>query len=476
MTDSQPETPPATRPDRLDGVMALMLGAIALCAYVVTFGFGPINLDDPVALTENPFVNRLWSDPRNLLAPLWYVGPLNLWHPVTWWSHQVDSAIFGFPAWGQRHLVNALLHGGVGAGLFLFLRRLGIVRAGAFLLTLLFLVHPQRVEPVAWLTARKELLAAVFVLLACHAWITWRSGERRIWWVAGFAAYGAALCSHPVVVVFPGVLVFLDRCLGREVSWDLAGAVRAVRCYGPFLLAAVVVAGVTMAIHREGGLSGLEATHGRADRFGRVLLGAWHYAASGVWPFRPQLFAIPPEAVQDRQMMAFGGVAVLAGVLVLFRHCLLEGRPVALLGVVWMILFFLPVSGLVAMSPYLGADRYTYLPHMGVVMAGGAFWPRTVRGRALAAGVAVILAAVWLVRTEVRLWDWRSSEALFRAEVALSPRSKLAPLHLGVAILDAGDPAAAIPWFERSLAIDPNFDLAKVNLARAREKLGAPPP
>jgi tetratricopeptide (TPR) repeat protein len=137
----------------------------------------------------------------------------------------------------------------------------------------------------------------------------------------------------------------------------------------------------------------------------------------------------------------------------------------------WIVFLLLPVSGVVAMSPYLGADRYTYLPQMGLAVLVAFYWPSRFPAGWIAGGVAALVAILLLVRTEQRIQDWRDSESLFRAEVALSPRSKLAALHLGAALLDSGRPEEALVWFEKSLAIDPKFDLALNNAALARQRI-----
>ncbi len=448
------------------------LAVLAFAAFGWAAGFGSINLDDPAALANNQLISEIPIRASQVAAALTYVGPLNLWHPVTWWSHQLDTVVFGFPAWGARHAVNVVLHAGTVALLYLFLFQITRSRPGAFFAAALFAIHPQRVETVAWLTSRKELLAGFFVLLACLCWVQWRrSGIVWHWW-ASLLAFGAALLSHPVSVMFAAVLPFLDRCCFSPDSEARPGFLR--REYLAFYAAAGLVALATLGIHRESGLSGLETTHGMGDRAGRIALSAWHYASTAFWPRQQRLFEIPPEDPGRLKIMALGGIVVLAGVVFAIRRFLEEDWHVPLLGAAWVLLFLLPVSGLVAMSPYLGADRYTYLPHMGAALLLAWFWPKETMGRWIAGAAAVAAAVILLGLSERRLANWKSSETLFRAEVAASPRSKIAALHLGVAFLDAGRPAEALVWFERSLAIDPKFDLALHNAALARRQMEKP--
>lgn len=443
-----------------------------MAAFGWAASFGPINLDDPAALVDNQLISSTPIQLNQLAAALTYVGPLNLWHPATWWSHQLDSMLFGFPAWGARHAVNVALHAGTVVLLYVFLFQMTRSRPGAFFAALLFAIHPQRVETVAWLTSRKELLAGFFVLLACLCWLRWRRLDNVWFWWASFLAFGAALFSHPVSVMFAAVLPFLDRCCARSGGEERTEFFR--REYFAFYAAAGLIVLVTLGIHRQGGLSGMETAHGMGDRIGRIALGSWYYASSAVWPSQQRLFEIPPAETGALRIMALGGIAVLAGVVFALRRFLDEDWHVPLLGLAWVLLFLLPVSGLVAMSPYLGADRYTYLPHMGAALLLAWFWPKKILGCRIAAAAAVVVAVILLGLSERRLADWKTSETLFRAEVAMSPRSKIAALHLGAAIMDAGRPAEALVWFERSLEIDPKFDLALHNAALARQKMENP--
>jgi len=324
------------------GWLVLLVGIVAVL-YGCTIGFGPINLDAPVAIGRNPIVQGS-PGPAEWAAAFTYVGPLNLWHPVTWWSHQLDSLCFGFPSWGARHGVNLLLHLGAAALVFVLLVDLvGRTRPGicaSFFASLLWAVHPQRVETVAWLSCRKELLATFWTLVAVLAWLRFRreggeqergSGPARAWvgrwWLASTACATLAMASHPVAVVLPALLLALDRYgphpIGGREGW-LGWLPR--REHAVVLGAAAATTLVTLWLHQRGGLSGLEAAHGPIERLSRMLLGFWYYGSRLVWPWPCRLFEIPPAGLQPRQWMALGGVAVTAVAVMVWKRA---GRGIA---------------------------------------------------------------------------------------------------------------------------------------------------
>jgi hypothetical protein len=463
--------------DETDRFRRLIIGLFVLGCVALVFapvrGFGLISFDDPVTVTSNPLVNAA-PDAAKVTAALTYVGPLNLWHPVTWWSHQVDTLLFGFPSPGARHVSSLGLHLLATGLLYLLILRLGITPASAGLAALLFAIHPQRVEPVAWISARKEVLALVWVLAAMLAWLQFRRSGRKRWAGGGTLAGLAAMASHPAAVVLPVVLVLLDHwkfpVLGARTRPWLPR-----REYLPLLLGAALVSAVTLWIHYQGGHAAAETLRGPFKRGTGFLLSLGHYAQTLVWPWPRRLFEIPPADIASRRWLALAGLATVGAAVWAWRVAARSRRPVLGFGVAWAGCFLLPVSGLLAAaSPYLGADRHTYLPHAGLALGLAVLIPVRGRGARVATGGLLALALLFAGLTSMRLQEWRDDFSLFGAEMRVSPRSKLAPLHLGVAWMLADRPDLALPLFEQSLAIDPGFDLAQRNAALARARLEPP--
>ncbi len=456
-----------------DRLRRWVIGLLVLGCVAVVFGpvrgFGFISLDDPVTVTANPLVNTP-PDAAKVAAAFVYSGPLNLWHPLTWWSHQWDTAVFGFPAAGFRHLTNLALHLLTLGLLYALLLRVGADPVAAGAAALVYGLHPQRVEAVAWVTSRKELLAAAWVLAAVWAWSEFRRTGRPAWWGVSVIAGVAAMASHPVAVMLPAVLLLWDaQCMPvapRRRPW-LPGPEHA-----PLLLAALAVAGLTLWLHARGGHAAAEGLRGPMERGTKALLGFGHYVRTLAWPWPSRLFEIPPADMGGRRWIALIGLAGAAGSVWLWRWAARTRRPAVCFGLGWAALFFLPVSGLAAAaSPYLGADRHTHLPHAGLALALAAMLPSRGWAARSAVGGLLVLALIFGGLTRVRLRDWQDDFSLFGAEMRRNPRSKIAPLHLGAAWMAAGRPDEALRMFEQALAIDPDFELARRNAARAREVL-----
>ena len=451
-------------------LVPLVLATVAMLPYLQTTQFLWVNLDDPQffgpgAIASSPVTGDA------LMRSLTHVGVLNLWHPVTNWSHQIDTILVGSAGWGWRHFVNTVLHGVVAAILYGVVRGLGVSRVSSVAGVLLFALHPQRVEAVAWLTARKELLGAIGFLLAVGFWVHWR--RLGVGWAlaASYVSALVAVASHPGTVVLPGVLWAVDTFVlspqsGARPRWWPSPALI------PPLLMGLAVAAMTYLMHQHGGHGEVEAGQGIVDRLSRGLLGLWFYVANTVWPWPSRLFSIPPESLMVSQVMAIGSLAVLGGGIWLWGKLEESRCGVIRCGLAWAGFALLPVVGVVAAGPYLGADRHAYLAQAGIALSLAAgidlvSGPLRKGLLVLAFGTSVIFAGL----STVRCADWRDSFSLFAAEMRRSPQSKIAPLHLGAAWLDAGHPREALVFFEKSLEIDPHFELALRNAAKARAQL-----
>ncbi len=461
---------------------ALGVALVACLAHASAIRGGFLNWDDDTYLLDNPLVEAI--SPEHL-ARMFTSSHAANWHPLTWLSHAADLALFGRAPAGH-HAVSVLLHAANAALLFLALRGLTGAGGRSAAVALLFGAHPLRVESVAWLSERKDLLCGFFVIatLAAHARHAARPSPARYAAVVG--AHALALLSKPMAVTVPIVLLILDAWPLRRLS--LAALLEKVP-----LLALSAAAGVaTVAAQSAGGATvALEAIP-LHDRAGNAFVAVASYVAKtlapiGLSPYTPfpGVAGAPPrpDVVVALSALAVGGAS--AAVSRAARRA-----PYFAVGWAWFLVMLVPVVGLVQVGSQAMADRYTYLPTVGLLVAivwglGDAFagaWNAagrhpTARRRALAIAAApaaavalavVVLAALSWKQTA----HWRDSESLWRRALEIGPPSAVAHNNLGRALVAAGRVDEGIARYAEALRLDPDFELAHFNLGIALASQG----
>ncbi len=451
-------------PGRLAGAVLLFLVTAALFYPVAGFQF--IDFDDQRHILEDPALRELsLANLRTILLEPYSA----IWYPLTRLSHALEYAAFGASP-GGVHLVNATLHFLNALALFAVLAALGgnvfpdehrqrNVRLAALVAALLFAVHPQHVEVVAWAVQRKELLATLFSLLAINL------HQRRRLLGAGLLMAAAMLCKASAVVL-PAMFVLLDTALSDRGSTHrrLAAAAWSNRW---FLLLALAGATLTMITHRSSDALFFDAQFTQLTRL-------FLYAANsldGLWRFlalEPGLFHQP----MGSHVLAgdFTAMAALAGALALLAAAALllfaGSRPVrvAAAGLLFYFVALLPVGGLVVFGNYAFGDRYLYLGSVGIYIffgmplaaglrhPGTASWVRTLVGAAL---LAVLAAAAW--QSHRTLPKFRTTETVWADDVARRPDSVFAQHQLGSYYFLEGRHDLAYRHFEASIdsATDP---------------------
>jgi len=459
---------------RADVAAGLLLALLVLAVFGQAVRFGWV-FDDDVYVTDVPQVQAGLT----LEGVRWAftTNHAEFWHPLVWLSLMLDRELLG-PGPAGFHLTAILLHLACSLLLYLLLRGLTGSRGAALLATLLFAVHPLRAESVAWVSDRKDLLAALLCLLTLLAYRAYAARPAAGRYLAVCAAFALGLMAKPSLVVLPAALLVLDWWpLGRHGttpgSWR-AGAGRLLLEKVPLLvLAAGAAAAAYWAQASRGGVADILPLR---FRVANALISTLRYLRDLVWPSGLAPFYPHPGVTTSLAGGLAAGAAVVAATLLLLR--LRNRTPHLLAGWLWYLLMLLPVIGFVQVGNHSHADRYTYLPHIGILAALAVEAVRRARSsvawrRALPPTAAAAVAVLALLAARQTSF-WSSGVRLYRHALAVTSRNWFAHLNLGIEYLHAGEPAAAEEQFRAVLAINPRSPAAAENMALALAGLGRP--
>jgi tetratricopeptide (TPR) repeat protein len=503
-------------------VIGLGLAVLVAASYGAVGAHEFLYCDDDSYVFQNPVV----SQGLGWVGVKWaFVAPhVANWHPLSWLSHMLDVSLFGLDA-GWHHWVSVALHAANALLLFVLLRQAtGALWAPAFVAAL-FACHPLHVESVAWVAERKDVLSGLFFLLTLGAWFAYarRPGSGR--YAAVLILFALALLSKSMTVTIPGVLLLLDVWpLGRtplaaaatpagqgaRASWT-----RLVAEKLPLLALSAVASAVAVVSQRGDDAMGDLATLPFAARVGNAISSIVAYLGKTLWPTDLAIFYPHPALIAPAEHAAIDGAVFGTALLLLavtaFVMAALRSRPYLAVGWLWYLGMLVPVLGLVQVGEQSMADRYTYLPLIGLTiaaawglrdLAAARPWTRPVL---FALAPLLLVACLGLSRRQVS--HWRNTESVFEHALAVTTDNYFAHNHLGRAYENAGklepaiaqyreairirpsagalsnlgnalakngDPRAAVASFEAALALDPGSANAHGNLGVVRGMLGEP--
>jgi len=409
---------------------------------------GFVDYDDGPYVFENPQVRQGLTP--STIQWAFTTFETGLWAPLTRLSHALDVTLFGLNPAGH-HATSVLLHTIAAALILLWLRRL-FDPGWALLLASIFAVHPQRVEAVAWIASRKDVVCALFFVSTLLLYDGYTRAPSIVRCV-GFTLTGAlALLSKPIAVTLPCVLLLLDAWPYRRFFAEARIDVRAVgRCFVEKLPLIALVAGVSV-ITLQAQAPGI-VSYDALTVNERLALAPVAYAIYLYTFFAPHPLAVPypyDDALIDGWRVALSLTVLLAIAAWSMR------RPQRAVGWLWFLGMLVPVIGIVQVGHHAYADRFTYLPHLGLLLILGAILPRfgSRAGRAVAAaGMIAVIVFLGLTRTQIA--HWRSTETLFAHAVAVTDDNYVALNNLASAYVAQGRPADAIPLYEDALRIAP---------------------
>jgi len=462
MADPQPPIQTAAATPRWQTpALCAALVALTLAVFGQTLWHGFVNYDDDVYVYANPLVRGGLS----LRGVAWVFthADCNLYHPLTMLSLMADAQIYGLHA-GGYHLTSVLLHTATAVLLFLVLQEMTGAPFRSAFVAAVFAIHPLHVESVAWIAERKDVLSGLFFVLTMGAYVRYARQPQslaRFGWVLLFFALG--LLSKPMVITLPVVLLLLDywplRRSGSPAQWVLEKV--------PLFILSFAAA---VANYLAPSKPMLEAgAYTLPHRLANAIVNYKLYLDQMFNPSRLAAF-YPVQIDQPAGKVALAAALVLA--VSIAAWLLRRTQPWILTGWLWYLVMLLPVAGLVQVGAFAHADRYTYLPQIGVyvmltwVLAEGGLSETVLK--ALMAGVLIVLT----ISAHRQAAVWQNSQTLWSHALACTTDNYVAHLNLGKDLLDHGQAADAATQFRATLSIKPHYADAHYDLGDALMQQG----
>ncbi|MGO8699174.1 MAG: tetratricopeptide repeat protein [Limisphaerales bacterium] len=476
-----PAAPNANNPPAWQVVLicvSLVLAILAVFAQTLRFQF--INYDDGIYVFDNTAVKAglTW---KGVLWALSYTQS-DYWHPLTWLSHMADCQIFGLWA-GGHHLTNLALHTVSTLLLFLVLRGMtGALWRSAFV-AMLFAIHPLRVESVAWIAERKDVLSGMFFMLTLRAYGRYVRLPSRGRYVSVVVLYGLGLLSKNMIVTLPFVLLLLDWWpLGRMKLAEANGKeADSPRPNGSFyglvkekipLFLLSVASCVTTACTPEK-LPDMDRLS-ILERVGNALVSYMIYLRQMVFPagLAVSYPNLPHGQPLEKVCLAVVLLVVISALVIACR----KSHPALVVGWLWFLGMLVPAIGIVQISYYSHADRYTYLPEIGLALAttwAVTDWSAAWKHRQFILGALMTaLVGALMVCAHIQTSYWKDSESLWTHALACTSGNYAAHYNLGTALAKLGKLDPAVIQFQKAIALRPRLTDAPYNLANALSRLG----
>ena len=463
---------------------AVLLVAVTMTVYAPVRDFRFLNFDDNEYVTDNSQV-KLGLTWKGFVWAFTATQASN-WHPLTWLSHMVDVSLWGMNP-GGHHLTNVFFHAANTALLFLLLRIMTTALWPSALVAALFALHPLHVESVAWVAERKDVLSTFFGLLAILAYVRYaeRPDVRR--YLPVLLLFALSLLAKPMLVTLPFLLLLLDywplvRLDGIRPRNNRNGPPR----YRPGLLVDLLLekapllalsaasSVITIFAQSHGGSLAPFDRYPLSLRVGNAVISYLGYLGNTIWP--SQLAPLYPLSLADQSRWKIAASVLILSTITLAALKSVRRYPNFAVGWLWYLGTLIPVIGLVQVGEQSMADRYTYVPILGIFVMGAwglremvAQWPRS---RAVLSAVACLALAILAIITSIQLTYWHDSVVLFEHTLRVTRNNYLAHNNLGAALEAAGKEAEAASHYQEAFRINPRDAWARTNLANALMRQG----
>jgi Tfp pilus assembly protein PilF len=467
LTDAPAENSvaPANRKPLQIAAICAVLAVVTLFAFRGVWNNDFVNYDDKDYVLENSQIQQGLT-PQTIAWAFTsdYAGN---WHPLTWISHMIDWKLYGNNPRGH-HMTNVALHAANAILLFLLLFYMTGFTGRSAMVAFLFALHPAHVESVAWVAERKDLLCAFFFLCAllAYAWYARDPSWKRYSLVV--CAFACALMSKPMAVTLPFALLLLDYWPLRRIAFaPEAGANRfaslwklCIEKWPLFLMAAASSVITLIAQHAGGSVATLRALP-LWERLANAVISYCRYVRILFWPNR--LRAYYYYDVNHVRVLAaiFSAMALILISAACWRSR--KQKPYCLVGWLWFLGTLAPVIGIVQVGKQALAERYTYLPFIGlfivIVWLAGEAIAKFPKLKNLTQLLAVAILAACIAKTHAQVKVWKNNFTLFNHVLKIDPRGEIPNTNVGMVFVGQGQFPQAEQFFERSLAYDPSWSV-----------------
>jgi len=450
-------------------LICVLLISVTLAVFWPVRNHEFLKYDDDTYVTRNRHIQSglSWQGVRWAFT----TGYASNWHPLVWLSHMLDCQLFGVKA-GAHHLTNVLFHIANTLLLFVVLERMtGRLWASAFVAAV-FGLHPLHVESVAWIAERKDVLSTFFWMLTMWAYVRYAANPKPARYLLTLVLFALGLMAKPMLVTLPFVLLLLDYWPLERIRKAQAG--RLIWEKVPFFILSALSSIVTFLVQRSGGaVPGMESLSVKS-RLGNAIVSYLGYIGKMIWPSRlAVLYPHPGGSLSMARVVVCGLILVLISICFIYAG---RRRGYLVVGWLWYLGTLVPVIGLVQVGVQAMADRYTYIPLIGlfIIITWGACeltakWPYR-RIMLTVSAVAVLSAAIG--STSLQLRFWQNSITLFEHTLDVTSNNWLIHNNYANVLKRTGRVDEAIEHFYKALRIKPNSAEVHNNLGNALAKLG----
>jgi tetratricopeptide (TPR) repeat protein len=474
------------RQKKLIPILSLLLALSITGIYWQVRNFDFINYDDPVYVTENPRVleGLNWESIKWAFTSIYGSN----WFPLTWLSLMLDRQLFGVNP-GTFHLINVVLHTVNAIVLFIILSRCTKDIWPSFFTAVVFGLHPLHVESVAWIAERKDVLSTLFWMLTMLGYIRYVEKPTVRRYMIVLAAFIAGLMSKPMLVTLPFVLLLVDYWplqrirLSRNIRQENPDQRNNTRTISflvlekvpLFVLSAASCVMTLIAQKSKGAVSSFEVLS-LSDRLTNALVSYTSYIGKMFWPTGLAIFYPHPQDNIPLLKIVISTMILFAVSLAVIFSC--RKKRYLLVGWLWYLGTLVPVIGLVQVGAQAMADRYAYIPVIGLsIMIAWSVRDIVSKWRyknVIVVTAGVLICATLMVCTYRQLRYWQNNETLFTHTLDVTSDNYIAHNNIGIALAGDGDLEQAMKHFKETLKIKPRDTDALFNLAGALVKLGKP--
>ena len=457
---------------RIDILICFFLILITFCVYSQVKDHAFVDYDDDSYVTENSNVQKGLTKESVIWAfKSTFVGN---WHPLTWLSHMLDVQLFGMNS-GAHHIINVLFHIFNTLLLFIVFRRMtGEIWKSCFVAAF-FALHPLHVESVAWVAERKDVLSTFFWMLTMCSYALYAERSRRSMYLLSLLFFMLGLMSKPMLVTLPFVLLLLDYWPLRRFQFRYQDGSRnmqkkpiiisLIREKIPFFILSAASCAITFLVQKKGGAIGSLDVFPLKVRIANIIVSYAEYIGKMFWPVKLSVFYPHPGILQVWKVTG----AILLLVSISFLVIKYSRRyPWLCVGWLWYLGTLVPVIGLVQVGVQSMADRYTYIPLIGlfIIIAWGftEILSKWSYKKIVFIPIATIVVLILAIATWFQVRYWLNSISLFENAIEVTDNNYVAHNNLGFALKEEGRVAEAVKHYLAALRINPDFEMAHLNI------------